>query len=358
MNTKRIAIVGSGGVVGSALAEHLNHLGHNVVGIDLDTEATLENSLKDVSVVFVVILPLQYVPEVVERVVQLTPRNALVVHGSSVETLVTSDTITVANQKEITLCHCHFHFRPEAPLRRTLFGHNITAVFFGHNSREWERWLKNQFGRFGPKWIVLPVGEHDEVTEESQLNHMISAVVMGALRGNSTGEGFLRALDIGGPPFRFFTGSTIRTAGAPGVAESILRNHPHTTRVIDRWVEVLRSLRKAIEDGAAESIISTISATRRAIPEDVLAEWDRRIGQTIRMEADRAACNVELNFKPEENVPGLLLRVQEEIAKRSIDQTTLLAQTNPDGGCTFLIGVREMTPAVREMVAEVKSWRT
>ena len=56
------------------------------------------------------------------------------------------------------------------------------------------------------------------------------------------------------------------------------------------------------------------------------------------------------------NKIGLLAKILEQFDVRDIDKTSTLAQKNPDGGCTIIIGIYEKSEAALEAERVIRSW--
>ncbi len=119
-----IVIIGSNGCVGKVLVEHFTAQNHSVLCVERDSTLTVEQSAGIADVVFIVTLPIEGIASLFSRATSVMRPGTLLIHGTSVENPVCPHDIdtTGAVEKGITVCHCHFHFRPEPPLRRTLFG--------------------------------------------------------------------------------------------------------------------------------------------------------------------------------------------------------------------------------------------
>ncbi len=352
---KTIAIIDAHGVVGAALAEHFSMLGHQVLSVDKATEETIETAVPVADAVFVVVLPLESVSALLKHIVAIAKLNTLLVHGSSIEApsldLDQDELLT----KQLTVCHCHFHFRPEKPLCRTMFGQNITVSLQHDSEGIWQEWLEQQFLPFQPHWHQLDTGIHDQVTTISQLLHMIVSYLIATISTQTNPENFAIGLAVGGPPFRLLLRSLLRTAAAPGVIAAILQNHPYTLEVTAVFSEALHSLKETLNTRNTTAIITTLTALRSQVGQPALADWDTTTNQLIRLDADIGTCEVTFTFSSRANATGLLANVLYEFDVRNIDKTTTIAQTNPDGSCTFRIGVTEITNTVHQAIAAIQT---
>lgn len=353
----KVTVVGGGGIVGSAIVEHMKHLGHEVAVVEQGGKPTFDEAVRDSDVTFIVTRPIRKVGALLEKAAQIMRPGSLLVHGTSVQSPCEMDMdwdeITRA---EVTICHFHFHFKPMKPLRNTLRGQHITLSISGANAGKWKDWLLDSFAS-GQAFIhEFEPNEHDKVTVISQLVHMITAFLVGSIWQEVPSSVLEKGLTIGGPPARFLTRLALRTASGSGVAAEILECHPQTRELITQLGSALGKLDELVEHGETGSIEETIAASRELVPLTDLTAWDERTAQLIRLEADLQRSTVEFNFPAEMNQPGLLARVLGEFDRRGVDKTTTIAQTNPDGSCTFVIGVREDSPAVAEAAKAIKSW--
>jgi len=352
-----IAVVGIG-IVGRTLVEHFTHLGYEVLFIERNSSLTLPEAAGKADVVFVVTSPIGEVNELLKLAAENMRPGTLLVHGTSVEAPHGKRTgREQILEKGVTLAHLHFHFRPESPLRETLRGQHITLKIEGEKSEHWEQWLKSRLVPYQPFIHELEDDEHDCTTTVSQVLHMALAYFSSRVWQQTAGNELERGITIAGPPGRFLARSVIRTAGGAKVAAEILEGHPQTLDVLTVIRQAVRDLGDRVRTGDIEGIEAELSIARTLIPPDMLKALETRTLQLIRLEADLQRHNVVLNFPAEENHVGLLAKVLAEFDRRGIDKTTTIAQTNPDGSCTFVIGVREHTPAVDETVVAIESWR-
>lgn len=350
-----IAVVGIG-IVGKALVEHFTHLGHEVFQVERKSRLTLSEAARKADIVFIATRPIGEVAKLLKIASGNMRPSTLLIHGTSVET-PHSERIDLESiiDRRITLAHVHFHFRPEVPLRETLRGQHITVKLEGGESG-WRQWLEEIFEPFQPFIHLVDGDRHDNTTAVSQLLHMAVDFQTSWVWQNATPDNLKLGLTIMGPPGRFLARSVLRTASGAGVAAEILEGHPNVLGVLDQLIEALVELKKLIKLGRISEIEARLAKPRELVPSEMLDEIDTRTGQLIRLEADLQRHNVVLNFTAEQNVTGLLARVLGEFDRRGIDKTTTIAQTNPDGSCTFVIGVREHTHLVDEAVAAINSW--
>lgn len=351
-------VIGANGAVGSSLVEHMSHFGHQTIVVDRETTRTIENSVPESDVIFVATLPLDEVPDLINQVASLAKTGSLIVNGSSIEQPRSSHKInhSLLTSKRITLCHCHFHFRPEIPLRRTLAGQSISVSFVNDVHNKWRKWVRAQFLEFAPQWHSLEEGEHDDLTVISQLTHMITCFIVGNLWTKADSRLVKIGTAIGGPPFRLLLRSLLRTASAASVTSNILLSHPKTVELIDKVISSLTLLKQLIDEGNKDALTQEISSLRSLVETESLNEWDRSTNELIRLDADMSTCTIVFHFKPNKNLTGLLAKVLHEFDIRNIEKTTTVAQVNPDGGCTFRIGVRHIDSRVDDAVQEVNSW--
>jgi len=352
-----IAVVGIG-IVGKTLVEHFTHLEYEVLSVERNSSLTLPEAAGKADIVFVVTSPIGEVNELLKLAAENMRPGTLLVHGTSVEAPHGKRTgREQILEKGVALAHLHFHFRPESPLRETLRGQHITLKIEGKEREHWRQWLENQFVPYQPFILELKDDEHESTTTVSQLLHMTEGFITSRIWQQTAPNDLERGLTIAGPPGRFLIRSVLRTASGAKVAAEILEGHPQTLDVLAMIRQAVRDLGDLVRTGDIEGIEAELSLTRTLIPRDMLKVLEARTLQLIRLEADLQRHNVVLNFSAEENQVGLLAWVLGEFDARGVDKTTTIAQTNPDGSCTFVIGVREHTPAVDEAMAAIESWR-
>lgn len=353
----KIAIIGAKGIVGRTLVEYFDHLGHEVISVDKDTEMTLEKAASLADVIFIVTLPVEEVASLVARAASFMRPGSLLTHGTSIERPISGEIKTdEVLARGITFCHFHFHFRPEIPLSRTLFGQHITISIQGVDATKWQGWILGQLEPSQPIIDRLEPGEHDQITSVSQVVHMVVALLVAKTWGAFPKAVVRKAIDIGGPPCRLLIRSVLRVGTGTKVAESILLNHPLTLKVIDRMIAALQDIRSVVLECRPGVLVDQLLGARSVVDQSVLKRFDQSTARLARAEADTRETNFEFRFSPEANAVGLLAKILQEFDKRAIDKTTTVAQVDPDGGCTIVVGVREMSETVREAEEVVRSW--
>ena len=354
---KTIAIIGAKGTVGKTLVEFFKNLNHQVLSVDLDTDLTLEVAAAKADVVFIVTLPIKEVGELIHQAVSVMRPGTLLIHGASVESPVTnkinSDEVC---SKKINFCHWHFQFRPEVPLANTLFGQHITVSGCGDAWEMWRKWLYKQFQPSQPFIHGLAIGEHDQITSVSQLFHMLTALIISKIWGNLPKSRVNMAMRICGPPGRLLIRSVLRVETGAKVAKSIICNHPHSLTVLDWFLETIQSLRTAIWEHQPEALENWLKGGQSVLEPADLKKWNESTARLSRFDSDMEEARLEFRFSREENRIGLLAKILEQFDVRGIDKTSTLAQKNPDGGCTIIIGIYEKSEAALEAERVIRSW--
>lgn len=352
----KIAIIGSNGVVGSTLVEHFHSQQHTVLCVDRTTELTLEQAARVAEIVFIVTLPIEEVGLLFSQAIDAMHPGTLLIHGTSIECPAhphAIDTID-ATKKGLTVCHCHFHFRPERPLRRTLFGQNVSLSFAGCDQEKWLAWIENEFSPFQPIMHHLVPEEHDRITSMSQLVHMVTACMIGSSWKALPPKTVLQGINIGGPPCRFLVRSVLRTVSSGKVVNNILLNHPFASELIASFHDALEKIGTAVTRKDAVSLATILDAVRDVVDPQTLKQWDESTGHLIRLEADMQRTVATFRFTAKQNRTGLLAQVLHEFDVRNIDKTSTIAQVTPDGGCIIMIGVKENNSTVQEAKTAVE----
>lgn len=352
----KLAIIGAEGVVGCALVEHFSSLGHEVLSVDRNTEATLAGAVPQADVIFVVTLPIEEVAVLLAQTASWMRPGTLLIHGTSIQN-PTGQRIEVDQilARQITFCHFHFHFRPQSPLSRTLLGQRVSISIQESDGAKWREWVLKQFAPFHPIIDEFAFGtEHDRVTSASQLVHMVIALLVAGIWRTLPEKIIRKAIEIGGPPCQLLLRSVLRVGTGARVTESILYNHPLTLKMVDNMFAVLQDLRLAILAREPGALVGRLLGARNIIEPTILHQFDKTTVQLARAEADARAAEFEFRFPPAANRSGLLVRILQEF--RGLDLTTTQAQTDPDGGCTIKISVRELSDAARAAEQVVRNW--
>lgn len=357
MKHKKIAVVGAKGVVGSALMDFLSGLGHTVFAVDRDTELTLD-VVKLADVVFIATLPIEEVASLIKETAAMMHPRTLLIHGTSIEQPSAPNQIDVDNviERGITLSHLHFHFRPEIPLNRTLFGQNVSVSFQGDEQAKWSRWLETLIVPHGAIMSTLAPCEHDEITIVSQLIHMVIALVVGSVWSVLSQRKVTKGIEIGGPPSRLLTRSVIRSSSGVRVLASILTNHPFANRVLRIMRDSITEVSEAITNHDPIALEATLTDMRQVFEPAVLARIEQETAQMSRLEADMRQAHFTFRFIACDNQIGLLARVLREFDRRGVDKTTTIAQVDKDGGCTIVIGVRDLDTNAEQAAEIIRNW--
>jgi hypothetical protein len=347
-----IAIIGSEGTVGRTLVEHFRGK-HKVLRVDpkIDT-LTLEEASAVADVVWIATLPIEDVPSLLNRASAVMQPNAFLIHGTSIEKIGGGK----SENWNRPFAHIHFHFKPEIPLRRTLLGQAITVSLDGPGSDKLYEWFMSEFEHHHPVIKILPAGSHDSLTAVSQLVHMITALLTNRVWKNRTVDEVMEALSIGGAPCRMLARAVLRTGSTAAVARDIILNHPSSSDIIGEMRAALSNLATEVEKHNGLSIADDLAYLRGMADPSWLKHEDVMTANLARLEADIGAANFRFKFGKDANRTGLLSRVLGEFDWRNVDKTTTIAQADADGGCTIIIGVREVTPEALEAVKVVRSW--
>lgn len=353
----KLAVVGSKGVVGRALVEYFTSTGNEVLAVDRDTALTLREAAKVADVCFIVTLPIENIASLVAEAARVMRPGTLLIHGTSVEQ-PKNDPINIrqVTRRKISLCHCHFHFRPEVPLVRTMNGQSITLSLVGQGQAKWKEWFLNQLNPYGAIITWLKPGEHDEVTTVSQLTHMAIALIVSALWKSLPQLVVKSGFALGGPPCRLLIRSVLRTAIGGKVVASIMLNHHASLSILRQIEQIVKTLRTMVENSDTILLEKLLQDVRAILDTDEQRAWDESTAQLTRLEADLRQSSFEFVFPPAQNRIGLLARVIREFDARAVDKTSTIAQVNNDGGCTIRIGVRELTQASLESERAVRAW--
>jgi len=352
-----IAVIGAKGVVGRSLVEFYRGMGHSLIEVDRDTEAVLEEASQAADAVMIATLPIEEVAALIERASKNLRSGGLIVHGTSIENPLAPnsiDTNAVAERGQ-DLCHLHFHFRPEVPLRRTVFGQHVTVCWAGDGAK-WKPVIEAPLEVAGAFIHTLKPGEHDTITSISQLAHMTVAALIANLWSKAETETLKTGVQIGGPPCRSLVRSVLRTGTTARVAASILTNHPQAEPVMADLQGALAELAGYAKARNSEVIALQIETARALFAPEELGTWDAETAQLARLEADIRKAHYRFVFSPEQNRVGLLGRVLAEFDARGVDKTSTIAQVNPDGGCTILIGVRETSDNAEAAATAIEGW--
>jgi len=186
--------------------------------------------------------------------------------------------------------------------------------------------------------------------------HMIVAVLVAIVWAGLPISTIRKAMEIGGPPCRSLIRTVLRVGIGAKVAESILYNHPFTLRILDALLEAIQSLRATIQKRSPGVLVDWLNKARSFVDPIALKRWDASTARLARWEADTQETIFEFHFAPKANTIGLLARVLQEFDQRGIDKTTTIAQVNPDGGCTIIIGVRGLSTSSTEAEGVIRSW--
>jgi prephenate dehydrogenase len=258
--TKKVAVVGAAGTVGSGLTNFFTEMGYPVKQVERQSPLTLEQAAAWADVVFIVTRPIREVAGLVNRAAAVMRRGTLLVSGSSVELPAGAETLDfqTLTVRNITFCHLHFHFRPERPLRQSLAGRQVSVCYWGDRER-WSAWLEGLITGEGACLHTFNPGEHDTVTAVSQVMHMAVAAMVAQTWSELPPSAVRQGVAIGGPPCRSLTDSVLRTASGAELAAEILACHPQALPVLDKLSESLTALRHNIEARQEAAIAHTLS---------------------------------------------------------------------------------------------------
>lgn len=351
-------VVGANGLVGSLKVQYFRELGHEITGIDLDNASEMDSAVRMADFVVVAILPLASIAELVKRISKQMRMGSLLIHSTSLENPAKPYDIDwkAVTNRDITVCHMHIHAKPVAPLARTLYGQHVSLSFQGINQGKWRHWLEGYLADSQAVIHHFKPGEHDQVTSVSQVIHMTIAAIVSEVWRHLPNDLVQIGARIGGPPCRLLISSVLRVGLGSKVASEILVNHPAAIQILDLIQQAVSTVRAMVEARKIQELSDTISGARSMIEPAELKIRDARTNQLARLEADIGKLHIKFQFPADKNVPGLLAQVLREFDQLEVDKTTTIAQKDPDGGCTFLIGVKEITDATVKAEKVVRTW--
>lgn len=360
MKTKmKVVVVGAKGVVGKAMVELLEWLGHIVFGVDLDNVQDLPRIARDAEVAFIAV-PVSQIAEIARELAGAMKRGSLIISGGSVAQPAAPKAIDFAliKEKGIAFAYLHLMFRPERPLKATLFGENITLAIEGDENGKWRSWIEEQLTSFGPFLHQVDGAKHDRVTEISQLFHMITAVLAARLWNSADQAELTLGVRVGGFPSQSIIRSVLRSMQRPDLIAEILTNHPQVLAVIAILRSALTEIEQAVSSGDTVEIEKSLVKARGRIEADLRQKIDWTAGELIRLEADLRHPKLIFDFPAAMNEPGLLARVMGEFDRLSINKTSTFAHNLPNGGCRFIVGVASVNDQVRECEKVIRGWIT
>lgn len=355
----KILVVGAEGVLGSALVELLISLNHQVTCVDLDNVNDLPQMAKDAEVAFIAV-PISQIAGTIKELASAMERGSLIVSGGSVAEPIDPNAIDfqLIREKGITFALLHLMFKPERPLRTTIFGQNIALAIEGNETGSWQDWIEEQFIPLGPIFHHLDRNEHDRATAISQIFHMITAV-MAAELWNATPETELTiGAKTGGFPCQSVIRSVLRSMGTKpsSVVGEILKSHPHVPATLAILRSALDKIEQSVQLGSTTDIEENMGKARESIEKKLLDEIDWTAEELIRLEADFRKPKRGFDFPPKMNQPGLLARVMAEFDCLGVNKTSTFAHNLPDGGCRFIIGFESIDCRVEGVEKNILSW--
>ena len=354
---KNIVVVGAKGVVGRAIVELLEWLGHKVFGVDLDNVQDLPRIAEEAEVAFIAV-PISQIAETARELAGAMKPGSLIISGGSVAQPAAPKAIDFAliKEKGIAFAHLHLMFRPEKPLKATIFGENIALAIEGDETGEWRGWIEEQLISFGPFFHQIDGAKHDRVTTISQLLHMITAVLAAKL-WNSTDEAELTlGVRVGGFPCQSIVRSVLRSMQRSDLIAEILTSHPQALATLAVLKSALAEIEQAVRSGVTTEIEKSLTTARGHVEADLLRETDWMAGELIRLEADLRKPKLIFDFPAEMNRPPLLARAMNEFDSRGINKTSTFAHNLPNGGCRFVVGVAELNDQVRECEKAIRGF--
>ncbi len=350
-------VVGAKGVLGSALVELLISLSHQVSCVDVDTVEQLPEIAESQNVAFIAV-PISQIGKVAAILTRVMKPDSLIVSGGSVAEPTGSRAIDFESIRKngITFALLHLMFRPIAPLSKTMFGENIALAVEGDQDGRWQKWLMEQFNRFGPIFHHLDRDGHDRMTVISQIFHMIIAVEAAILWNTTQETDVASGVKTGGFPCQSIIRSVLRSMQRPDLIAEILCNHPHVVKTLAAMRSALAEIEQAVSSGKMDGIEESLKIARGCIKSDLRREVDWTAGKLIRLEADFRKPKLIFDFPTEMNQPGLLARVMGEFDRLNINKTSTFAHNLPDGGCQFIIGFESIDHRVHEAEERIRSW--
>lgn len=341
---KTIGIIGSLGKMATNVVAPLFEEAHyKVIGSDIKNPQGPTNAdvVGAADVVFFSILPITAVAPAMKQLTPFAKPNTLWLHGTSIQNPVKAPITPVLLQqglakKRVDVGFLHFMVGPTV---RSLRGQSVVYGFPRRlKTPAWEDWLINLLRPTKAHILKCSPDEHDELTTESQVIPQLIALLSSHLwlqRQIPLSD----VLRTAGPPCLFQSYGIIRNLSQPDIVANILGNHPNTRNVITSAVRILRSIARICDkrkNGLAEFTADGLNA----LPEEELNRIRQFTDWHIRLEGDMRGGAVCFYFPRRSNQLGLLAKVLQRFDREGLDKTSCMAQTLPNGGCQFYIGVK------------------
>ena len=282
---KRVAVIGGAGDMGRWMAKHFAKMGCRVTISDVRRDRaervakelgvqTARNNVEAVSDVDMTILcvPPEAVPAVVEETVDHLKPGSTLVEISSVKTGI-FEALRRVSERGVKTLSIHPLFGPGAPSPE-----GFKVVLIPVRDPEVER--KEAEAMFpGAEVVEATLEEHEEAMAYTlALNYAVNTALALTLR-----EVDLKRLrKLSGPTFTAqLSLSEAVTRTNPNISAAIITRNAYTLKTLSRYVQNLKALMDAVEEGKTEKLIEMLREAKATLTKD--PEYDEAYKKLYRM---------------------------------------------------------------------------
>ena len=237
---KTIAIIGAKGGMGRMLTSLFGSLGHEVIGVDLETDPTIADAVAAADVIAISV-PIDVTPEVIAEVGPLTNTDQLLIDVTSIKT---GPVAAMLQESTASVIGTHPLFGPDV---HSLQGQRIVMTPAREvGSCGWEEWLETMLTARGLVTITTTPEAHDTAMSIVQvLTHFSTEVIGRALA--SMDVPIQETLKFTSPVYMMELLMTARHfAQSADLYASIEMSNPQTPKVLDAFVAAADELRSIV----------------------------------------------------------------------------------------------------------------
>jgi len=282
---RRVAVIGGAGDMGRWVARHFSRMGYNVVISDVrrdDVRKVAEELQVDVAVdnveavrkadITILCVPPETVPDVVDEILSHLKPGSTLVEISSVKTGLT-DCLRKALRAGVKVLSVHPLFGPGAPSPR---GFRVALIPLQDPKVEREE-AERIFP--GAEIVETTLEEHEEAMSYTlALNYIINTALALTLKGVN----LKRLRKLSGPTFAAqLSLSEAVTRTNPNISAAIMTRNAYTLKTLSRYVQNLKALMDAVEEGKTEKLIEMLREAKATLTKD--PEYDEAYKKLYRM---------------------------------------------------------------------------
>lgn len=349
----KVGIIGIKGKSGAMLAEFYRSIGCVVFGSDLrDPDGmTNEEVVSQADVVVISVLPINSVPEVVQKLLPYIRSDQLLVDISSDKSVA----INAMLEGKADVVGLHFMFRPGVPM----MGQTIVYCPVRFGDSKWRLWVLNTLTLTGAKIVESTFEEHDLHMRPIQKGPHIQTLVsvLQLLHSELLPE---RVVDFTSPFYRLVYALMGRFLyGGGDVYASIIASGKETAAMLRERINIEEMLIGLIENEDVTGIAEIIHEAKAQFGDKSITDANELFERLLEVFGVLyGKSSLTLEFDKVDDEPGLLVRVLSVFSRHEVNLTSVHSFPANGKSIRFVIATphERYSLPIQTVLEEIDSW--